>query len=123
MATKKRSRCPFPKCRRYAEHDAEHSLRTVKRTVNPKSLANLKPFQPGQSGNPGGRPKRDISAEIAAAIFEQNAEVIGEAYLRLLKRGSLGAFALLSDRAYGKVAQPIVGGGKDSVPIIVKIDC
>jgi hypothetical protein len=31
---------------------------------------NLKPWKPGQSGNPGGRPKRDLAAEIARAIFE-----------------------------------------------------
>jgi hypothetical protein len=129
MASKKkaRQRCPFPKCRRFAEHDGEHSLRTAKRTarkINAKSLANLKPpFQPGQSGNPGGRPKRDVASEIAAAIFEQNAEAIGKAYLKLLKRGSLGAFSLLSDRAFGKVAQPLVGGGEGSAPILVKMDC
>jgi hypothetical protein len=124
---KKRQRCPFPKCRRYAEHDGNHSLRTAKRTarkVSAKSLANLKPpFQPGQSGNPGGRPKRDVAAEIAAAIFENNEEAIGKAYLKLLKRGSLGAFSLLSDRAFGKVAQPLVGGGEGANPIVVKIDC
>jgi hypothetical protein len=120
---KARQRCPFPKCRRFAEHDGDHSLKTKSKTVNPKSLANLKPFQPGQSGNPGGRPKRDVASEIAAAIFEQNAEAIGKAYLKLLKRGSLGAFSLLSDRAFGKVAQPLVGGGEGANPIVVKIDC
>lgn len=26
--------------------------------VNPSSITNLKPFQPGQSGNPGGKPAR-----------------------------------------------------------------
>lgn len=125
MASKKkaRQRCPFPKCKRYAEHDGEHSLKTVKRTVNAKSLANLKPFQPGQSGNAGGRPKNDVAKEIAQAIFEENVSEIKKAYLKLLKRGSLGAFALLSDRAYNKIPQPLVGGGEGADPIVVKIDC
>jgi hypothetical protein len=30
-------------------------------------------FKPGQSGNPGGQPKHDVSREIARAIFENNA--------------------------------------------------
>lgn len=124
---KSRSACPFPKCRRRAEHDGDHSLRTAKRTgrkVSAKSLANLAPpFQPGQSGNPGGRPKNDMAKEIAQAIFEENVPAIKKAYLKLLKRGSLGAFELLSNRAYNKVAQPLVGGGEGSDPIVVKIDC
>ncbi len=29
-------------------------------------------FKPGQNGNPGGRPQRDIAVEIARAIFDKN---------------------------------------------------
>jgi hypothetical protein len=39
-------------------------------------IENLKPWKPGQSGNPGGRPKRDLTAEIARAIFGRDPEAI-----------------------------------------------
>jgi hypothetical protein len=123
---KKHSKCPFPKCRRRAEHDGDHSPQnTRKNRRKPKLTPEMeaRKWKPGESGNPGGRPKRDVASEIAAAIFENNAEAIGKAYLKLLKRGSLGAFSLLSDRAFGKVAQPLVGGGEGTPPISVKIDC
>jgi hypothetical protein len=104
---KKHSKCPFPKCRRRAEHDGDHSPQNRRKNRRKPKLTpemEARKWKPGQSGNPGGRPKRDVASEIAAAIFENNAEAIGKAYLKLLKRGSLGAFSLLSDRAFGKVA-------------------
>lgn len=30
--------------------------------INPKSLENLKPFKPGQSGNPNGQPRKTINS-------------------------------------------------------------
>ena len=44
-------------------------------------------FQPGQSGNPGGRPKKDIEAEIAQRVFEENADAIYRAMLKALLKG------------------------------------
>ena len=58
---------------------AKRPVRTGKRTAHPKSLANLKPWKPGQSGNPGGRPKQDDAAIIARAVFENNPEAIYKA--------------------------------------------
>ncbi len=46
-------------------------------------------FKPGQNGNPGGRLQRDIAAEIARAIFENNPELI-ERYSRRLRRRAQG---------------------------------
>lgn len=46
------------------------------------------PWKPGQSGNPNGRPKRDMAAEIAKAIFENNAEMIYAAYTKMLRKGN-----------------------------------
>ena len=43
-------------------------------------------FKPGQNGNPGGRPERDIAAEIARAIFEKNPELIERNSRRLRGR-------------------------------------
>jgi hypothetical protein len=67
----------------------------------------LKPywFQPGVSGNPGGRPKVDLAAEIARALFEQDGQAIFEAFRKVLRKGSPYAFQVLSDRAYGKLKE------------------
>jgi hypothetical protein len=63
---------------------------------------NLKPWQKGVSGNPGGRPKRDTAAEIAQAIFGENPEAIYGAMLKALKKGDPRVFAVLAERAFGK---------------------
>ncbi len=70
-------------------------------------------FQPGQSGNPGGRPKRDLASEVARAIFEGNADAIYKAMLKALKRGNPKVFAVLADRGFGKLSQ------KAEVPEVV----
>ena len=70
-------------------------------------IENLKPWKPGQSGNPGGRPKNgDVASEIAKAVFSQNPEMIYQAFLKALKKGNVYAFKVLADRAYGKVKEP-----------------
>jgi hypothetical protein len=78
---------------------------------------NLKPWKPGQSGNPGGRPKRDLAAEIARAIFEQEPEAITRVFAAELKKGNAKVFAALADRAYGKPRQQIEHLGEDGGPV------
>ena len=78
---------------------------------------NLKPWKPGQSGNPGGRPKRDLAAEIARAIFEKDAEAITRAFAAQLKKGNAKVFTALADRAYGRPRQQIEQAGEDGGPI------
>ena len=70
-------------------------------------IENLKPWPKGVSGNPGGRPKRDLSAEIAQAVFENNPEAIYRAMLRALKKGNPRVFDVLAIRAYGKVKEQV----------------
>jgi len=73
-----------------------------------RSLANLKPpFPKGVSGNPGGKPKHDVAAELARAIFENNPQVIYKAFLKAIARGNAYAFATLADRGYGKLKESI----------------
>ena len=63
-------------------------------------------WKPGQSGNPAGRPK-DMARVIAQAAFENNPEMLYEAYVKALSKGSGFVFQVLSDRAYGKLKERI----------------
>jgi Family of unknown function (DUF5681) len=84
-------------------------------------VENLKPWKPGQSGNPGGRPKRDVASEIAQAIFEQDAEAILAAFSKALKKGDSRVFTALADRAYGKAKKSVEHAGEDGGPIQTSI--
>ena len=70
-------------------------------------IQNLKPWPKGVSGNPGGRPRRDLSAEIAQAVFENNRDAIYQAMARELCKGNPATFKVLADRAYGTVKQTL----------------
>jgi hypothetical protein len=70
-------------------------------------IQNLKPWPKGVSGNPAGRPKDDISVEIARAVFENNPEAIYQGMLRRLKKGDARVFKVLAERAYGKVKENV----------------
>lgn len=51
-------------------------------------VENLKPWPKGVSGNPGGKPKVDLAAEIARAIFQNDGPAIYAAYSKMLRKGS-----------------------------------
>lgn len=78
-------------------------------------VQNLKPWPKGFSGNPAGRPKNDISVEIARAVFENNPEAIYRAMARRLAKGDARAFKVLADRAYGRVKEQVEVGVSESI--------
>ena len=80
------------------------------------------PFQPGQSGNPGGRPKE--TAEVKALARQYTAQAIDTLASIMLNEDAKGservsAAVALLDRGYGKPPQSI-GGDPNGVPILTK---
>ena len=76
------------------------------------------PFQKGQSGNPGGRPKG--AGEVKSTAREYTQESI-ERLVHWMRsddaRASVPASNALLDRGWGKPAQAIIGGDDDDKPI------
>lgn len=75
---------------------------------------NLKPFKPGQTGNPNGRPKKlpkldELLAEVLSE--EKDGKTAAQAILMALRakatKGDVRAAELLMDRAWGKSVQLI----------------
>jgi hypothetical protein len=88
---------------------------------HPNSRANLKPYPKGVSGNPGGKPRVDMSAIIARAILEENQEAIYEGLAKALIKGNAYVYKELSDRAYGKVNTPVtVEAGEQLATILTE---
>ena len=85
-------------------------------------IQNLKPFKKGQSGNPGGRPKKDLAALIASQVFAENPEVIKAGLAKKLQHGP-ATFKALADRAFGRLPQPVEHSGNDGRPIEIIFGC
>lgn len=88
-----------------------------------KRLKKIAPFQwkKGQSGNPGGRFKNDLAAEVAQAIFEGNPEAIYKAMLKALKKGNPKVYTALADRAFGKLTEKVENTGPLKVEVLVRM--
>jgi len=77
-------------------------------------VENLKPhnWKPGQSGNPGGRPKKKPLTELYESILAdpKNIAVIQKVVLATLRKGNMAMVLLLremAERVEGKVTLPI----------------
>lgn len=72
-------------------------------------------WKPGQSGNPNGRPKTDLSAIICRAVFENNAEAIYKGLAKELVAGKAYALQVASDRGYGKLKEKVEHSADESL--------
>ena len=69
-----------------------------------------RPFQPGQSGNPGGRPKSEVSitAWLKRICADENeAEALARAIINQAKEGNSAAIKAVLDRVDGAVVQEV----------------
>jgi len=65
-------------------------------------------FKPGQSGNPGGRPKDFLSAAYRTLLEDEEiAKAIAKAIVKKAMRGSVAHAAELADRTEGKPRQSV----------------
>ncbi len=88
----------------------EGSVKTAgKHSVEPGCQGRgLRPWQPGQSGNPGGRPK--VNPELRRAAQEHSVEAL-DVLVEVMRTGRPGerlqAAREILDRAYGKPSQAV----------------
>src|SRR6476646_4936418 len=80
--------------------------------ISEKSLANLKPWKKGQTGNPAGRPKKLHVTRIYERLLakSQNRQEIAESLMATLTSKGMAKVLLLremAERTEGKVAQEI----------------
>lgn len=86
-----------------------------------KSMPTGKRFQPGQSGNPNGRPKRTQAELDLVAACKKKAPAALRVLVTLMEGGEndtirLKAAIAIIERAYGKPSQPITA--EDEIVII-----
>lgn len=82
-------------------------------------------WQPGQSGNPNGQPKRTKlwKDAIIRAIKRreetdpQALEKLADKLIAQVEAGDVSAIKEFGDRVDGKVAQALIGGDEDDAPI------
>jgi len=81
------------------------------------NIQNLKPWKPGQSGNPGGRPKKKLIDEALEELLATNdsalAFLIASKLVARAKRGDIRAIQLVMERVQGKPKAKMELSGPD----------
>ena len=105
--------------------DAEKELldrMAEEQAVGYKSPPREGQWRPGQSGNPGGRPKwKPISEALQHLVTPKVADAIASELILRAGKGDVSAFNALTDRLEGKVTQTI-GGSTDTGPVKLVIE-
>lgn len=88
------------------------------------------PFEPGKSGNPGGRPKRDkmITQHLIAELGAVEPGMPGEKVRRIVialidkaMKGDVAAAREIMDRVEGRVTT-VIGGDEERPLLVVRIN-
>jgi len=88
------------------------------------------PFQPGQSGNPAGNPKRAKLFTKALLVSlkrtdQEDVEAIqriADKLVALAESGDVAAIKEVADRAEGKVPQAVIGDDENPINLIHRIE-
>jgi hypothetical protein len=94
-------------------------------TDKPKRKAPKTAFKKGQSGNPGGRPKKTEEERTLEAMCRERTPEALHAILRIMAgskqdRAKLAAAQYVLDRAWGKPKESVELSGADGGPIETK---
>jgi len=100
-----------------AESRGKDGKRKGKRGKHQNSIKNLKPYVPGVSGNPSGKPGYDVSAVLARAVIEGTQEAAYQGFAKQLANGNAYCFKELAERGYGPKPQQHQITGADGGPI------
>ncbi len=87
-------------------------------------------FNPGQSGNPGGRPKTKLITQAYRELLEQLdpkerktlAQKLARKAVQQALKGNLAALKEITDRTEGKSVQPLSHSGLGSEPIAFHVN-
>lgn len=93
--------------------------------VHPNSLKNLRPFKPGESGNPAGRPVGTGLTDRLREIIEKNngevADALVKAAVKAALKGDFRFWQEIINRVEGKVPDAMRHSGSDGGDLVVEL--